>query len=108
VTYPRNLLANVLRTSSWPAACRTAADIPSRRHEDSDVRRTLHTDDDLLTDKSREHLDVVYDVDTRVHVEVTWVYWRMITAYRDRTVRPGERRLRNYQHRQPAAPAAMT
>jgi transposase len=48
------------------------------------ARRTLHTGDDLLTDRQRNRLDRLFGDDEHVEVEVTWgVYQRMITAYRD-------------------------
>ena len=48
------------------------------------ARRTLHTGDDLLTDRQRERLDLLFSTDDHVEVEATWgIYQRMITAYRD-------------------------
>lgn len=48
------------------------------------ARRTLHTGDDLLTDRQRERLDALFADDTHVCVEVTWgVYQQIVTAYRD-------------------------
>jgi Transposase len=52
------------------------------------ARRTLHTGDDLLTDRQREHLMVLFTADEHVDVEATWgIYQRIIAAYRhpDRT-----------------------
>ena len=48
------------------------------------ARRTLHTGDDLLTDRQRERLVLLFSTDDHVEVEATWgIYQRMITAYRD-------------------------
>jgi len=48
------------------------------------ARRTLHTGDDLLTDRQREGLVLLFSTDDHVEVEATWgIYQRMITAYRD-------------------------
>ena len=48
------------------------------------ARRTLHTGQDLLTDRQRDRLTALFAVDEHVDVEVTWgVYQRMIAAYRD-------------------------
>ena len=47
------------------------------------ARRTLHTGADLLTDKQKTRLQVLFAVDEHVAVEVTWrVYQQMIGAYR--------------------------
>ena len=53
------------------------------------ARRTLHTGADLLTDRQRQRLTALFDVEDHMQVEVTWgIYQRMITAYRepDRTL----------------------
>ena len=48
------------------------------------ARRTLHTGDDLLTDRQRERLMVLFADAEHVEVEATWgIYQRMIAAYRD-------------------------
>ena len=48
------------------------------------ARRTLNTGADLLTDKQRRRLAVLFASDEHVQVEATWgVYQSMITAYRD-------------------------
>ena len=48
------------------------------------ARRTLHTGDDLLTDRQRERLVLLFSTDDHVEVEATWgIYQRMIAAYRD-------------------------
>ena len=48
------------------------------------ARRTLHTGADLLTDKQRDRLTALFDVDDHVEVEATWgIYQRMIAAYRE-------------------------
>ena len=48
------------------------------------ARRTLHTGADLLTDKQKQRLQTLFDLDEHVEVEVTWaVYQRMIAAYRE-------------------------
>ncbi len=48
------------------------------------ARRTLHTGEDLLTDRQRERLMTLFAVDAHVEVEATWgIYQRMIAAYRD-------------------------
>ena len=52
------------------------------------ARRTLHTGDDLLTDRQRERLMALFADAEHVEVEATWgIYQRMIAAYRnsDRT-----------------------
>jgi transposase len=47
------------------------------------ARRTLMTGVDLLTDKQRHRLEVLFQVDDHVAVEATWsVYQRMVAAYR--------------------------
>lgn len=48
------------------------------------ARRTLHTGADLLTDKQKDRLDVLFAADEHVEVEATWgIYQRMIAAYRE-------------------------
>ena len=48
------------------------------------ARRTLHTGEDLLTDRQRERLMVLFADAAHVEVEATWgIYQRMIAAYRD-------------------------
>lgn len=48
------------------------------------ARRTLHTGADLLTDRQRQRLRVLFEVEDHVQVEATWgIYQRMIAAYRD-------------------------
>ena len=48
------------------------------------ARRTLHTGEDLLTDRQRERLMVLFADQEHVEVEATWgIYQRMIAAYRD-------------------------
>jgi transposase len=58
-----------------------------RGHKDDPLyraRRTLHTGYDLLTDRQRQRLTVLFGVDDHVQVEATWgIYQRMIAAYRD-------------------------
>jgi len=47
------------------------------------ARRTLHTGADLLTDKQKDRLSALFDLDEHVQVEATWgIYQRMIAAYR--------------------------
>jgi transposase len=47
-------------------------------------RRTLHTGEDLLTDRQRERLQALFISDAHVEVEATWgIYQRMIIAYRE-------------------------
>ena len=47
------------------------------------ARRTLHTGDDLLTDKQRLRLTRLFATDAHVEVEATWgIYQAMIGAYR--------------------------
>ena len=47
------------------------------------ARRTLHTGHDLLTDRQRQRLQALFDVEDHVQVEATWgIYQRMIGAYR--------------------------
>ena len=46
-------------------------------------RRTLHTGDDLLTEKQRTRLVSLFAEDAHVEVEATWgIYQRIIAAYR--------------------------
>ncbi|GAA4408671.1 hypothetical protein GCM10023168_26400 [Fodinibacter luteus] len=48
------------------------------------ARRTLHPGEELLTDRQRERLMVLFADAEHVEVEATWgVYQRMIAAYRD-------------------------
>src|SRR5215213_8045608 len=48
------------------------------------ARRTLHTGADLLTDKQKDRLTVLFATDQHVEVEATWgIYQRMIAAYRE-------------------------
>ena len=48
------------------------------------ARRTLHTGQQLLTDKQKQRLQGLFADEAHVEVEVTWaVYQRMIAAYRD-------------------------
>jgi transposase len=48
------------------------------------ARRTLHTGEDLLTDRQRERLQALFISDAHVEVEATWgIYQRMIIAYRE-------------------------
>ncbi len=48
------------------------------------ARRTLHTGADLLTDRQRQRLTLLFDVEDHVQVEATWgIYQRMIAAYRE-------------------------
>ena len=47
------------------------------------ARRTLHTGDDLLTDKQRTRLTALFATDEHVQVQATWgIYQRMVGAYR--------------------------
>ena len=47
------------------------------------ARRTLHTGDDLLTEKQTTRLEALFAVEDHVEVEATWgIYQRMIGAYR--------------------------
>ena len=48
------------------------------------ARRPLHTGADLLTDRQRQRLTLLFDVEDHVQVEATWgIYQRMIAAYRE-------------------------
>jgi transposase len=48
------------------------------------ARRTLHTGEDLLTDRQRERLMLLFADPEHVEVEATWgILQRMIAAYRD-------------------------
>ena len=48
------------------------------------ARRTLHTGSDLLTDRQRQRLTTLFELDEHVQVEATWgIYQRMISAYRE-------------------------
>ena len=47
------------------------------------ARRTLHTGADLLTDRQRTRIEVLFAVEEHVAVEVTWgVYQAVVAAYR--------------------------
>ena len=47
------------------------------------TRRTLHTGDDLLTDKQRTRLRALFTGEEHVQVEATWgIHQRMVAAYR--------------------------
>ena len=48
------------------------------------ARRTLHTGQDLLTDRQRARLQALFAADDHVEVEATWgIYQRLIAAYRE-------------------------
>src|SRR5918993_906360 len=48
------------------------------------ARRTLHTGEDLRTNKQKQRLEDLFAADQHAEVEVTWgVYQRMIATYRD-------------------------
>jgi len=48
------------------------------------ARRTLHTGADLLTDKQKDRLAALFEVDEHVELEATWgIYQHMIAAYRE-------------------------
>ena len=74
------------------------------------ARRTLHTGEDLLTDRQRMRLVALFAVEDHVEVEATWgIYQRMITAYRD----PDRARGRELMHAvidalRVGVPAALT
>ena len=74
------------------------------------ARRTLHTGEDLLTDRQRMRLVAQFAVEDHVEVEATWgIYQRMITAYRD----PDRARGRELMHAvidalRVGVPAALT
>ena len=54
-------------------------------------RRTLHTGDDLLTDKQRARLKALFQGDDHVEVEATWgIYQRIIAAYREPDKKKGK------------------
>jgi len=47
------------------------------------ARRTLHTGADLLTDKQKERIEVLFADEAHVEVEAIWgIYQRMVAAYR--------------------------
>ena len=58
-----------------------------RGHADDPLyraRRTLHTGEELLTDRQRDRLEALFTSDAHVEVEATWaIYQRMIIAYRE-------------------------
>jgi transposase len=59
------------------------------------ARRTLHTGDDLLTEKQTARLRALFAVEEHVEVEATWgVYQRMIGAYRHPDKARGSRLMR--------------
>jgi len=46
--------------------------------------RTLHTGADLLTDRQKQRIQVLFASEEHIEVEATWgIYQRMITAYRE-------------------------
>jgi transposase len=56
------------------------------------ARRTLHTGEDLLTDRQKARLDELFADEGHTEVEVTWaVYQRMVGAYRHPERRQGRR-----------------
>ena len=69
------------------AAGRVQQDLHGHRGRTNDplyrARRTLHTGDDLLTEKQTTRLEALFAVEDHVEVEATWgIYQRMIGAYR--------------------------
>ncbi len=58
------------------------------------IRRALRTGADLLTDKQRTRLNVVFADDAHVQVEATWsIYQRIVAAYRNPDRRIGKAQL---------------
>ena len=56
------------------------------------ARRTLHTGEDLLTDRQKGRLDELFAEEGHIEVQVTWaVYQRMVGAYRHPDRRQGRR-----------------
>jgi len=56
------------------------------------ARRTLHTGQDLLTDRQQQRLTALFGVEDHVQVEATWgIYQRMIGAYREPDRAKGKR-----------------
>ncbi|MCQ9369611.1 ISL3 family transposase [Brevibacterium sp. 50QC2O2] len=56
------------------------------------IRRTLHTGEDLLTDKQRTRLMVAFTDERHAEVEATWgVYQDVVAAYRHTDPREGKR-----------------
>lgn len=59
------------------------------------IRRTLHTGDDLLTDKQRTRLKGAFAEDKHAQVEATWgVYQEIVSAYRHSDPKTGNRIMR--------------
>lgn len=60
------------------------------------ARRTLHTGEDLLTDKQKARIDALFADENHLQVQVTWaIYQRMIAAYRDPDRAAGRTRIRS-------------
>jgi transposase len=56
------------------------------------VRRTLHTGEELLTERQADRLRELFSSDDHVQVQATWgIYQRMIAAYRDPDRRTGKK-----------------
>ena len=59
------------------------------------ARRTLHTGQDLLTDRQRQRLEALFAVEEHIQVEVTWnVYQKVVAAYRNPDRAAGRRTLK--------------
>jgi transposase len=60
------------------------------------ARRALHTGADLLTDRQRQRLTALFEIDEHIQVEATWgIYQRMIGAYREPDRAKGRRLMSN-------------
>ena len=78
---------------------RVQQDLFGRRGMKGDLlyqtRRTLHTGDELLTDRQRTRLEALFAADEHVEVEATWgIYQRMISAYREPDKKLGKQKMK--------------
>lgn len=81
---------------------RVQQELHGRRDRSGDplyrARRTLHTGEDLLTDRQRARLEALFALEEHIEVEATWgVYQRIIAAYRA----PGRKRAKSMMGRWP-------
>lgn len=57
-------------------------------------RQTLHTGDDLLTEKQRDRLSGLFGTEDHVQVEATWgIYQRLVAAYREPDKKKGKQKM---------------
>ncbi len=74
------------------------------------TRRTLHTGDDLLTEKQRARLEALFTAEEHLEVQATWgIYQRIVAAYREPDKRKGKEMMRIViQSITSGVPAALT